>query len=318
MESKVEESVRTTMESLQLICDKEIPNQQQKIDAFAASFKESLESIRAKAKETAQYQGKLEEVKAKLREAEDDLVKALAAKTRKEAKRMALADAIASKRARVEEIKRGLQEQRTRRDEYAAILNQQSLALAASEGKSNQDMEHNDETQEAISWYHRVLGFHIEGGHGVKFTFKNINLKNPNEEFFFTIRHANDTYTLLNCEPPLKDTKELIQELNKTNGLFKFVRVMREKFRESVGKGNLPQSISNHQESSLISVSAPVISMSSDRSDSPTMNEHQVQHEGSRHYKKINNGRAVKVKPAVLSPGSASSLRRSPRFKVKK
>ena len=32
---------------------------------------------------------------------------------------------------------------------------------------------------------------------GVKFTFKNINVNNPNEEFCFTIRHADDMYT---CE----------------------------------------------------------------------------------------------------------------------
>lgn len=30
---------------------------------------------------------------------------------------------------------------------------------------------------------------------GVKFIFTNINLKNTNEEYSFTIRHSNDTYT---------------------------------------------------------------------------------------------------------------------------
>lgn len=30
---------------------------------------------------------------------------------------------------------------------------------------------------------------------GVKFIFTNITLKNPKEEFSFTIRHENDTYT---------------------------------------------------------------------------------------------------------------------------
>jgi kinetochore protein Spc25 len=37
----------------------------------------------------------------------------------------------------------------------------------------------------------------------------------------------------------LNDTKELIHELNKTNGLFKFVRIMREKFQEAVAQGTI-------------------------------------------------------------------------------
>jgi kinetochore protein Spc25 len=38
--------------------------------------------------------------------------------------------------------------------------------LAASEEKSNEEVECKGETQEAISWYNRVLGFHVEGGPG--------------------------------------------------------------------------------------------------------------------------------------------------------
>lgn len=41
-----------------------------------------------------------------------------------------------------------------------------STALAASEEKSNEEVECKGETQEAISWYNRVLGFHVEGGPG--------------------------------------------------------------------------------------------------------------------------------------------------------
>jgi len=38
--------------------------------------------------------------------------------------------------------------------------------LAASEQKSNESNELKDEVQEAISWYNRILGFHVEAGHG--------------------------------------------------------------------------------------------------------------------------------------------------------
>ncbi|XP_030939281.1 kinetochore protein SPC25 homolog [Quercus lobata] len=282
-----EEPVRTKMESLRLTCAREIQIHQQKIDSYASSFRNSLQSIKSRAQQTAQNQGKLGELKAKLREAEDDMVKALAVKTRKEAKRMAIMDSIAAQRARVEELKRNVQVQSAKRDQYAAIISQHSLALAASEEKSNKDVECKSETQEAILWYNRVLGFHVEAGHGVKFTFKNINSRNPNEEYSLTVRYANDTYTLLDCDPHLNDTKELIYELNKTNGLFKFVRIMREKFQEAATQGFLPQ-LTNHQELSTISTSAPVLSMSSDRSESSaTKNDDQVLHEeGSRPSKK--------------------------------
>ncbi|KAK7265657.1 hypothetical protein RJT34_33280 [Clitoria ternatea] len=296
----------------------EIPLQMKNIDAFFASFSNSLQSLTSTAQQTAQHQVQLQELKAKLREDEDDLVKALAVKTRKEARRMALIDAIASAKARVEDLDASVREHRTKKQEYAAFLSQQSLSLAASDGKLNESIEYKDETHEAISWYNRVLGFHVKGSHGVKFTFKNINLNDPNEEYFFTICHENDIYTLLSCEPSLEDTKELIHELNKTNGLFKFVRVMRKKFQETVAQGSLSVTGGKHEESAFISASAPVLSMSSARSDSSTKeNEQEVEPtEGSSQYKKQNVRRWLKS--TVLSPGSAVSVRQSPRLKARK
>ncbi|KAG4378704.1 hypothetical protein GLYMA_17G086900v4 [Glycine max] len=104
----------------------------------------------------------LDEVKAKLRETEDDFVKALAVKTRKEAKRMALMDVVASAKARVEDLSASIRDHRTKKQEYAAFI---SLALAASKGKLNESIERKDETQ-VISWYNRVLGFQVKGGRG--------------------------------------------------------------------------------------------------------------------------------------------------------
>ncbi|KAI9071118.1 hypothetical protein K1719_046917 [Acacia pycnantha] len=92
------------MESGHLICDIEIPVLQHKIDVFSSSYWESLESLRARSQETAQYQGK----------------------TRKEARRMAFMDAIASTKTRVEDLKSSVQKQISKNSEYAAILYQQS------------------------------------------------------------------------------------------------------------------------------------------------------------------------------------------------
>jgi len=38
--------------------------------------------------------------------------------------------------------------------------------LAASQGKLNERVEQDDETQEVISWYNRDLGFHVKSGRG--------------------------------------------------------------------------------------------------------------------------------------------------------
>lgn len=284
-------------------------------------------------------------MKADLRKAEDEFVKVLAVKTRKEAKQMATRDSISVTKARLEELKRNVEAQRARRDEYSAIISQQSLALAMTAEKTKQDLERKGQIQEAVLWYNRVLGFHIEGGHGVRFTFSNINMKNPNEEYSFTIRHADDTYTLLYCDPPLNDIEELIQELNRTNGLFKFVRIMREKFEEAATLGLSSRLSTLHQDSCTISVSAPSFSVSTDRSESPAktneyqtqhgevnrqvneiihgrespteQNQHHIQHgEVNRQSKKANHGR--NVNPALLSPGSVSTPRRSTRIKGKK
>ncbi|XP_059657925.1 kinetochore protein SPC25 homolog isoform X2 [Cornus florida] len=317
MQSTVEDSVWSKMKELRLICDKEISIQQQKMDTAVVSFRNSLESTKTKAQDTVQDQAKLGKLKAQLREVEDDLVKALAVKTRKEAKRMATMDSTSVIRARVEELKRIVEDQRARKDEYAAILSQQSEALAASEEKCSEVSEHSGAIEEAFSWYNRVLGFRIECGHGVKFIFTDINLKNPNEEYSFTIRHEKDIYTLLDCDPHLSDIKELVHELNKSNGLFEFVRTMREKFQEAAARGMFPLVESLDQDSSIISVSAPVSSVSTDsRCESPSKHKELQPGETNRYSKKVNHGRVGRK--SILSPVSASSLRRSPRFKVRK
>ncbi|KAL6141400.1 hypothetical protein ACLB2K_059688 [Fragaria x ananassa] len=306
-----EDSVRSKMESLRVACDREIRTQLHKTDAATAALHDSLATIRARIRETVQCQGRLGEAKANLRQAEEELFKALAAKTRKEAKQMAMMDAISARKARIDELKRVVQDRRAKRDEFAAILNQQ---ISGSEDRSIEDSK--EETEEAISWYNEVLGFHIEGGHGVRFKFKHINSKNPDEEFSFTVRLANDVYTLLDCDPHLNEIKELLDELNRTNGLFKFVRDMRQRFQEAASQG-LPMVL--HQEYSTISGSAPALSVSTVRSESfaESHEQLQVQHEKpDRQFKIFNPGKGGKSQN--LSPGSSLSRRRSPRFTVRK
>ncbi|KAG4130808.1 hypothetical protein ERO13_D09G168200v2 [Gossypium hirsutum] len=246
MEIETAQSPKTKMESLRSICDREVRVHQQNLDSFTALFPTSLHFIKALAQDAAQAHVELAKLKANLREAEDELVKVLAAKTRKEAKQMATRDSISAIKARVEEFKRTVQVQKARRDELESIISQESLALAKFE-KVRHEIKENGEIHEAISWYNRVLGFQIEGGH------------------------------VLDCDPPLNGIGELINELNRTNGLFKFVRITREKFQEAATLGLQPQSTSFRQGSSAISMSCPALSVSTDISESSTKkNEHRV------------------------------------------
>ncbi|KAF8365022.1 hypothetical protein HHK36_032977 [Tetracentron sinense] len=107
-------------------------------------------------------------------------------------------------------------------------------ALATVEEKGNQETKNREDLEEAISWYNRVLGFRIEGGH--------------------------DSYT--------------------------------------------------------ISISAPVSSISAYSKSESLAKQSDIQAQSGeidRPPKRINHGRAGR--PAILSPGSASSLHWSPCFK---
>ncbi|XP_060170594.1 kinetochore protein SPC25 homolog isoform X2 [Lycium barbarum] len=313
MQEGVAATIRTKMEQLRLTCDRDLLIQQQNIDAGVISFSESLDSINTQTQETLQFQEKLGKLKTELREAEVNLVKALAVKTRKEAKRTEMADLISATNVRVEELRGAVEDQRARKHEYSTLLSQQADALQALEEELNQNTEHRDAIEEATVWYNKVLGLRIECDQGVKFIFTNIDVNNPDDKYSFTVRRENDVHTLIDCDPQLTDAKELLIELNKSNGLFKFVRTMREKFVEAVARGLTSQD----QDTSMISIPPLISSISTNSRDesSPQKAEPQPD-EYKRSSMKLARGK--RVRSDVLSPISASSFRRSPRFKVKK
>ncbi|KAF5184887.1 Kinetochore protein spc25-like protein [Thalictrum thalictroides] len=341
------EAIQKKMEELRMICEREIPIKQQKANNAAIAFRNSLESIKLTAQQTNQDQVKLGQLKTQLRELEGDLVKALAVKTSKEAKHIMVSDSISIAKARTEDLKKSLHDLKTRKDEYAAIMSQHLLGLATLEEKANQGIKEKEEIQEVISWYNRVLGLRIEAGRGIKFIFKNISVKDPNEEYSFTVRFARETYSLMNCDPHLDGTKELIQELNKTNGFSEFVRTMREKFQAAASNGFRPQSTSTEPDSYTstqpdsytVSVCAPASSLSfGEQGKHGNDNVFDVlAEEVDRTPEKVNRGKkgrspgsgSTKATPPIrrdsrmkisckeVSPGSASSVRRSARLKAK-
>ncbi|XP_042040503.1 kinetochore protein SPC25 homolog isoform X2 [Salvia splendens] len=321
MQSSGESIVLTQMAEGRLVCEREIPIQQRRVDTALVSYRQLFDSAKSRAQNTIQLQEKLGKLKGELREAEDALVKSLAVKTRREAKRMTIMESLSDMKARVEELKGLVKDQRERKDEYAAIISHQSEALTICKEKSGQKGGYNEQIEEAISWYKRVLGFRIECGHGVKFIFTNIRPENPNEEYSFIIRHENETYSLLKCDPYLSGTKELVNELNKSNGLFKFVRTMREKFQQAAAQGHVSKKIYNDypgismhsssldQDSSVITTSAPVASFSTDHRHESTPEKGLQSAQSNSIPRNVGKGNQVQ------STNSASSVRRSSRLK---
>ncbi|XP_010678828.2 kinetochore protein SPC25 homolog [Beta vulgaris subsp. vulgaris] len=306
LQTRAEVTVRSKLSELRKVCDKKIETHQQKIDSSFETFGNFLQSHRYKAQITAQNQVKLGKLKVELRELEDELVRALAVKTRREAKRIAVMDSLSETRVKVDELQKIVRDQAARKDEYAAILSEQSKTLAESEEKSHEALRNREEIQEAFIWYNRVLGFRIDGGHGVTFTFTNINKICPSEEYSFTVRHANETYTLLDCKPLLSDMEDLVLELNKSNGLFRFVRIMRGKF-QAAASGSMSDFIYQDQDCTSISLSAPFSSVSTDSKSKSPLPLREV----NRNIK-ANHGQGSK------SPHLFASPRRSPRLLVKK
>ncbi|XP_006291469.2 kinetochore protein spc25 [Capsella rubella] len=304
-------TARKTMASLGLMCQKDLDEQRNKIDSFIASpFRRSMDSLLERAQATAQSQVELANMKADLREAEDELVKVLAVKTRKEARQMGIRDSISATQSRIEVLRRKLQLQKSKKEDSARMISQQLQALSTSKDNAGKVTEEKSDIHEAISWYNQALGFHVEAGHGVKFTFTNIDAKRPTREFSFTVHYGNDIYTLLDCDLQLDDIKGMVQELNKTNDLFRFVRLMREMFLKSTLSELPTHSEHLQQETSVISASAPAISFSTDTNISTPENKRSKVQVYRRHKRASDS--------PLLSPVSTSATRRSSRLKGKK
>ncbi|KAG8053788.1 hypothetical protein GUJ93_ZPchr0001g29830 [Zizania palustris] len=142
-------------------------------------------------------------------------------------------ESISNATATNEQLRTLVIDQRARRDEYRHAI--EALEV-------NSDATGTNNLEEAIMWYKKFLGFQVVGGEGVKFVFSKIDLHNPDIEFFFCIKLNKDRYNLLQCNPSLKDSEELVKDLNCTNDLFKFVRIMRERFQAAAINGILPSS----------------------------------------------------------------------------
>ncbi|XP_074556447.1 kinetochore protein SPC25 homolog isoform X2 [Curcuma longa] len=322
MSPMAEDPVHLRMSEMRLACGKEIQSRREKASLGTSSFRHSLRSIRSSAEQTLADREKLFKLKDDLNCLEAELGEALSVKAAKDSKSATIAEALSTTVSRAEQLKKTVTELRRKKDEYGSTISKQLVDLKAQEEKSNHDMLERKKIEEAIEWYSRFLGFRVECGEGVKFIFDKIDMKNPYDEYSFSIRLENEAYKLLDCKPYLEGILELIQELNKTNSLFKFARIMREKFQDAALNGMLPATMFAFPDSSSVTVSsAPPTSVDSITETTVTPNDFHVL-DSDRQFnpaKKINNRQPAKPSPSPLSSALCSeTVRRSPRLQARR
>lgn len=217
---------------------------QRKIDLWKTCVFHSLQRSNSTAGHIIDCRGKARELTDRLRTLQDTYLQTKIVKESKHEQWLSNVESLSSTKRRTKDLKKMMQVLSERRHEREEIISEQLRALAKLKETSRNDLRLRRGQQAAVAWYNTVLGFRIEVGHGIKFIFVNIELACPDHEFSFTIHHSrgNDCYTLLECDPCLESSRELLDELIQTNDLFKFVRAMREMFQtlslkgEEVGK----------------------------------------------------------------------------------
>uniref|UniRef100_A0A0E0KXN2 Kinetochore protein SPC25 n=1 Tax=Oryza punctata TaxID=4537 RepID=A0A0E0KXN2_ORYPU len=200
-------------------------------------------------------------LKLQLRNLEDGLAEALSVKGSKESKYQPAKETISSTAAINEKLEGMATDQRDKRDHHAAVISNHLEAIEALEAKFIEDETRMKKIEEAVIWYSKFLGFQVIGGEGVKFIFNKIDLQSPDKEYSVTLKLAKDGYNLLQCDPSIKDSGELMKDLNLTNDLFKFVRIVRQRFQAEAAtvNGILPMSSVVCPDASSIPVSPPVL-----------------------------------------------------------
>ncbi|KAG0480730.1 hypothetical protein HPP92_011285 [Vanilla planifolia] len=297
------ESTRAKMEKLRMSCQLEIRACRERSGLLFGSIRQSLKSIKPLFEDALGNRGTLAKVKDELKEVEACFRGTLKVNASKEAKHAAIGEALSSTDARIELLKKTVQEQKAKKEEYEAVLSQQLLVLEKIEEKNEVAIIESKKIQEATEWYKNFLGFHAEGGEGVKFIFSKIDPKNYDKEYSFVVRLDGDRYTLLDCDPQVDGIDGLVEELNRTNGLFKFVRVVRGKFQEIAC-----------QVPAMIAISTPPPNSMDSRTD--TLTNQDGLSLRSRRHPRGSHRKVVPAQAVILSSPSVLASRRSPRFKA--
>lgn len=85
---------------------------------------------------------------------------------------------------------------------------------------------------EATEWYKRLLSMRCEYSDAVKFIFTNVDPRDADRVFSFSIRmdKSSASWTLIDCKPWVDAAPSFVETLNNSNELSRFVRSMRREF----------------------------------------------------------------------------------------
>nr|BAK04524.1 predicted protein [Hordeum vulgare subsp. vulgare] len=247
-------------------------------------------------------------LKKKLLGLESDLGQALSLNFRRQLECEGLRESISAEDAEIEQLIGQLTDQVDRRGRCATVISNALEAVQALETKADEDDTWRTDIQKALRWYQEFLGFQVvTGGEGVKFVFDKVDLQSPEKEFSVSLKIDNDRYILLQCSPAVEDSEELMKDLNLSNNLAKFARIIRQRFQAAALAGDLPASPTVCSDASALPISSPVIKSV----DSRSKNDRDRSNPQSKNMKPLV---PAKRQASALSAASPSSVRRSPRF----
>jgi len=250
----------------------------------------TLPSARSLALQAFSRQGTREQLKGlkdELRDLQSQLTETLSVQLCKASKGKLTTESISDATAMIEQLGNLVADLRDKRDKRTTVISEELHALEPLEASSNEDAAVQDKMEEAIFWYEKFLGFKTVGGEeGVKFVFNKVDPQSP------------DRYNLLQCDPHIKDVEKLVKDLNLSDNVVKFVRIIREKFQSSAMNGALP----------ISPVVEPDVS-------APPFPSPMVTSVGGRSEDVLKQSLPAKRGATALSATSPGSLRRSSRAK---
>ncbi|XP_048562865.1 kinetochore protein SPC25 homolog [Triticum urartu] len=290
-------------------CERRISAGRDRFASASAAVRTAALSARSGARQFHSRREDLDGFKKRLRDLGADLGQALSDKLRAESKCERVRESISASAGTSEQLSSLITEQRNRREWLATVISNVLEAVEALEATSDEDDTWRKDIEKSLCWYQNLLGFQaVDGGEGVKFVFDKVDLQSPEKEFSFSLKFDSDRYTsVLRCSPPVEDSEELMKDLNLTNDLVKFVRIIRQRFQAAALNGDLPVSPSVCSDASAIPISTPVIKSV----DSRSKNDRDRSNSQSKNRKPA---LPAKRKASVLSAASPGSVRRSTRF----
>jgi len=219
----------------------------------------TLPSARSLALQAFSRQGTREQLKGlkdELRDLQSQLTETLSVQLCKASKGKLTTESISDATAMIEQLGNLVADLRDKRDKRTTVISEELHALEPLEASSNEDAAVQDKMEEAIFWYEKFLGFKTVGGEeGVKFVFNKVDPQSP------------DRYNLLQCDPHIKDVEKLVTDLNLSDNVVKFLRIIREKFQSSAMNGALPISPVVEPDASAAPIPSPMVTSVDGRSE---------------------------------------------------